>query len=73
MNNIAPEFKGYIMVNFPAYRGASESRKKFHKWRKERNKSRAELEEQMGFDGKHAAHLIRLLRMAERSINTTQS
>ena len=65
LNNIAPEYKGNIVVNFPAYRSASESRKKFHKWRKERNKSRAELEEQMGFDGKHAAHLIRLLRMAE--------
>lgn len=65
LNDIAPQYKGQMMVSFAAYRGAVEARKKFHKWRKERNKDRAALEEKMGFDGKHASHLIRLLRMAE--------
>jgi len=65
LNDIAPEYKGEIVVNFATFKGATESRKKFHKWRKERNEARASLEERMGFDGKHAAHLIRLLRMAE--------
>lgn len=65
LNSINPQYKGEMVVSFAAYKGATESRKKFHKWRKERNKDRAALEEKMGFDGKHAAHLIRLLRMAE--------
>lgn len=65
LNDIAPQYKGQMMISFAAYKGATESRKKFHKWRKERNKDRAALEEKMGFDGKHASHLIRLLRMAE--------
>ncbi len=34
-------------------------------WRAERNESRAQLEEDYGFDTKHAVHLIRLLRMGE--------
>jgi len=68
--DIKPKYKGYIMVNFFAYKSAAENRKKFHKWRKERNSARAMLEEKMGFDGKHAAHLIRLLRMAKEILLT---
>lgn len=36
----------------------------FQKWKTERNPARAELEAKHGFDTKHAAHLIRLSRMA---------
>ncbi len=35
----------------------------FHTWRRERNPARAVLEEQHGYDTKHAMHLLRLLKM----------
>lgn len=36
----------------------------YQEWTRSRNKTRAELERQHGYDTKHAMHLIRLLRMA---------
>jgi len=35
----------------------------FQDWKKNRNPDRAKLEEQFGYDTKHAMHLVRLLRM----------
>jgi hypothetical protein len=37
----------------------------YHKWEKERNPARKELERKYGYDVKHSSHLIRLSRMAE--------
>lgn len=37
----------------------------YHKWARERNPLRKELEHKFGFDTKHSLHLIRLCRMAE--------
>lgn len=39
-------------------------------WKKHRNKSRATLEEKYGYDSKHAAHLIRLMRTGEEALKT---
>jgi predicted nucleotidyltransferase len=36
----------------------------YHKWERERNPARKELERKYGYDVKHALHLIRLVRMA---------
>lgn len=36
----------------------------FHKWQRERNPARREMEAKYGFDVKHAMHLVRLVRMA---------
>ncbi len=42
----------------------------YQKWKVERNAARKELEKKHGFDSKHAAHLIRLLRMGLEIVNT---
>lgn len=39
-------------------------------WKKNRNEYRSELEEQFGYDTKHAAHLVRLLRMGAEALET---
>ena len=39
-------------------------------WKKNRNAYRSELEEQYGYDTKHAAHLVRLLRMGAEALET---
>jgi predicted nucleotidyltransferase len=39
-------------------------------WQKTRNEKRAELERKYGFDTKHAAHLVRLMRMCREIIMT---
>lgn len=47
------------------YKRDKENHKNYWDWKNNRNESRAKLEEEYGFDTKHAFHLIRLLRMAE--------
>lgn len=37
-------------------------------WKKNRNEKRSELEEQFGYDTKHAMHLVRLLRMGYEAV-----
>lgn len=44
--------------------------KQYEEWKKHRNKKRAELEEKNGYDTKHAAHLVRLLRMGNEILST---
>jgi hypothetical protein len=43
---------------------------RFLQWQKSRNKARAVLEEKFGFDTKHAAHLVRLIRMCKEILET---
>lgn len=45
------------------YRGALKDWQQFEQWRAQRNPVRAALEEQHGYDTKHAMHLCRLLKM----------
>ena len=45
------------------YQTASREWDNFQNWKTNRNKARAELEAKMGYDGKHASHLVRLLKM----------
>jgi uncharacterized protein len=42
----------------------------FLKWKTERNPKRAAMEAKFGFDGKHAMHLVRLLKMAVEILDT---
>lgn len=44
--------------------------KQYQDWLKSRNKLRAELEVKFGFDTKHAAHLVRLIRMCIEILET---
>jgi hypothetical protein len=44
--------------------------RQYQEWRTNRNKDRAALEEKYGFDAKHGAHLVRLLRMGREILTT---
>lgn len=44
--------------------------KNFWNWKKNRNEARGTLEEQFGYDTKHAMHLVRLLTMGEEILTT---
>jgi predicted nucleotidyltransferase len=44
--------------------------KQYQNWKKNRNPGRSELESKFGYDTKHAAHLVRLLRMGEEILTT---
>ena len=46
--------------------------KSYQTWLRERNPERAALEAQYGYDTKHAAHLVRLLRMGYEVLTTGQ-
>lgn len=52
-----------VKFNKQLYKEAVDNWQHYWTWKKERNETRSALEEQHGYDTKHAAHLIRLLRM----------
>lgn len=52
-----------IKWNRDEYRTAKEKHEQYWTWKKHRNVQRSVLEEQFGYDTKHAMHLVRLLRM----------
>ena len=52
------------------YRAARGEFKQHERWLQERNPARAALEAKHGYDTKHAAHLVRLLRMALEIVRT---
>lgn len=47
------------------YEAALKKHKQYLEWKKNRNPDRAKLEASYGYDGKHASHLIRLLKMGK--------
>ena len=52
------------------YKAALTTWNQYQKWKKERNPTRAKMEAEFGFDGKHALHLMRLLRMGKEILTT---
>jgi len=44
--------------------------KQYQSWKKNRNPERAKLEEEFGYDSKHASHLVRLLLSAQEILST---
>ncbi len=54
------------------YGSAHHHYKQYERWKRERNPARAALEAAHGYDTKHAAHLIRLLRMGTEIGSTGQ-
>ncbi len=44
------------------YRAARKNWSKYQEWKAKRNPARAALEEKYGYDTKHGAHLVRLMR-----------
>ncbi len=53
-----------------AYQNALREWRQYEHWKAHRNPKRAALEAKMGFDGKHAAHLVRLMRMCREILET---
>ncbi len=51
-----------VKLNKGLYQDAHDNWKNYWTWKKNRNEKRSNLEEQFGYDTKHAMHLIRLLR-----------
>ena len=47
------------------YKAAMRQYKQYEHWKATRNQARSKLEAEHGYDTKHAAHLVRLLRMAK--------
>lgn len=52
------------------YKGAMNNWHQYEEWRTNRNKDRASLEAKYGYDTKHGAHLVRLMRMGEEVLTT---
>lgn len=52
-----------VKFNREEYEKTKDEYDKFWEWRTNRNASRLKMEEEFFFDGKHAMHLVRLLRM----------
>lgn len=54
-----------LLARERGYRSAMKQYKQYEEWKLNRNPARAELEKNYGFDGKHASHLVRLMRMCK--------
>lgn len=52
------------------YKEAVKNWQQYNDWKKNRNKKRAGLEAQYGYDTKHGMHLVRLMRMCEEILTT---
>ena len=59
-----------VKFNKKEYNESSDNRKSYHKWKENRNSSRAVLESHHGYDTKHAMHVVRLLRTAKEALST---
>jgi predicted nucleotidyltransferase len=61
-----------IKFNREVYNAAKDLHANYWTWKKNRNEKRSELEEKYGYDTKHAAHCVRLLRMGAETLETGQ-
>lgn len=59
-----------IKFNHEVYKVAKETHANYWSWKNNRNEVRSAMEEKFGFDGKHAMHLVRLLRMGKEALTT---
>lgn len=60
----------HAMQQERAYKAAHRHYKQYRHWREHRNADRARLEAEHGYDTKHGAHLVRLLRMGREILET---
>lgn len=70
-----PNEHGFDFPNASAerqYRGEHKRWRSYLTWRANRNKKRAILEQEFGYDTKHAMHLCRLLKMGQEILATGQ-
>jgi predicted nucleotidyltransferase len=59
-----------VMQRERAYEAAARHWRQYREWQTQRNPARAALEAAHGYDTKHAAHLVRLLRMGAEILRT---
>jgi len=59
---------GIIKFNKEEYRVAKEKHEQYWNWKSNRNKQRGVLEEEHGYDTKHAMHLVRLMSMGMEAL-----
>ncbi len=59
-----------VVVRERRYHGAMNTWRRYRTWQRERNPERAALEAAHGYDTKHGAHLVRLLRMGLEIVRT---
>lgn len=52
------------------YKSAQDNWVQYQGWKANRNPKRAEMEAKFGYDGKHALHLVRLMRMGREILTT---
>jgi predicted nucleotidyltransferase len=67
--NFDTNFMEYLAKE-KAYRAAVKMWEGYRRWLKERNAKRKELEAKFGYDTKHAARLVQLMRMAREILTT---
>jgi hypothetical protein len=58
-----------VKFNRAEYEDAKVRWEQYWEWKKNRNEKRSVLEEQFGYDTKHAMHLVRLLRMGVEALS----
>jgi uncharacterized protein len=63
IGNDRKQFDLVVKFNRQLYKEHVENWQHYWEWKNNRNEARATLEEQHGYDTKHASHLVRLLRM----------
>lgn len=56
--------KFIVKLNEDVFKTDLEQHKQYWSWKKNRNKTRGLMEEEHGYDAKHAMHVVRLMRMA---------
>ena len=61
-----------VMQKERAWRAARDEWQRYRRWKARRNPERAALEASYGYDTKHGAHLVRLLRMGHEILTTGQ-
>lgn len=59
-----------VLIREKKYKSAKKEWNQYQEWKINRNPARAELEKRIGYDGKHAAHLVRLLRTCREILET---
>jgi predicted nucleotidyltransferase len=65
LEELNPEFVGVAQINIEHYKADVKKWHDYWDWKKNRNAKRSAMEEDHGYDCKHASHLIRLLRMGK--------
>lgn len=68
LHNLEDNPRAVVKFNKEEYNLAKDKHANYWTWKNNRNEVRSELEEEHGYDTKHAMHLVRLLRMGKEAL-----